>query len=143
MSNCLVCQIVRREEPANLIYEDSDSSAFLHRFPLTIGHTIVAPKKHFADIFEADPESLSRLMLVVKVVSNRMKAALGIDAVNLINNSGEPAGQDVFHFHIHIIPRTRGDRLDLKEWWLSRAREAEKVELEKLESKLRYDASRK
>ena len=83
-------------------------------FPLTVGHAIVAPKKHFEDIFDADPDGLGKLITVVQVVSQRMRSALGIRGVNLINNSGQIAGQDVFHFHMHIVPRRERDQLNLR-----------------------------
>ena len=138
MHDCLVCRIIRKEERVNLIYEDADTVVFPFMFPLTEGHLIVAPKQHFADIFEADPESLAKMMTVVQTVSQRMRLALGINAVNLINNSGQAAGQDVFHFHMHIVPRRPGDQLNLKEWWLSKARAADGKELNDLTAKLEF-----
>jgi histidine triad (HIT) family protein len=121
-----------------MIYEDADTVVFPFMFPLTEGHLIVAPKQHFADIFEADPESLAKMMTVVQTVSQRMRLVLGINAVNLINNSGQAAGQDVFHFHMHIVPRRPGDQLNLKEWWLSKARAADEKELNDLAAKLEF-----
>jgi len=137
MQNCLICRIIRKEEQVNLIYEDADTVAFPFMYPLTEGHTIIAPKKHFADIFDAEPKSLAKMMEVVQAVSQKMRLGLGINAVNLINNSGEVAGQDVFHFHMHIIPRREGDQLNLKEWWLSKATAAGEKELNDLVVKLR------
>ena len=137
MQNCLICRIIRKKERVDLIYEDATTVAFTFMFPLTEGHTIVAPKKHFADIFEADRKSLAKMTEVVQAVSQKMRAALGINAVNLINNSGQIAGQDVFHFHMHIIPRRQRDQLNLKEWWLCKARAAGEKELSNLAAKLR------
>jgi len=138
MHDCLVCRIIRKEEPVGLIYEDADTVVFPFMFPLTEGHVIVAPKQHFADIFEADPESLAKMMAVVRAVSRKMRLALGINAANLINNSGQTAGQDVFHFHMHVIPRRPADQLNLKEWWLSKARAADRKQLDDLRAKLEF-----
>jgi histidine triad (HIT) family protein len=137
MQGCLVCRVIRRVEPVTLIYEDNDTVAFLFQFPLTEGHTIVCPKKHFADIFDAESRSLAKVMVVVQAVSRKMLNELGIEGVNLVNNSGQAAGQDVFHFHMHIIPRREGDQLNLKEWWLSKARPASEGELSSLATKLK------
>ncbi len=139
-NDCLVCRIVRKEEPVRLIYEDADVVVFPMMFPLTEGHTMVAPKKHFSDIFEADAQSLAKVMTTAQAVARKMKSALGVNAVNLINNSGALAGQDVFHFHVHVIPRRRGDRLNLKEWWLGKARVAKVKELDSLAAKLRMQS---
>jgi diadenosine tetraphosphate (Ap4A) HIT family hydrolase len=125
-TECLVCKIINKEPlgkepPVPLIYEDSDTIAFPMWYPLTKGHVLVCPKKHFSDVFDADSNSLSETLRTTQKVALKLKSTLGVSAVNLINNSGKIAGQDVFHFHMHIIPRRKGDKLNLRGWWLQRA----------------------
>lgn len=137
IEGCLVCRIISREEPVPLIYEDADTIVFPMWYPLTKGHTMVCPKNHYSDIFDADAESLSKVLATTQKIVHRMRAVLGVNSVNLINNSGKFAGQDVFHFHIHIIPRRKGDKLNLKRWWLDKARNASKTEVDTLAERLR------
>jgi histidine triad (HIT) family protein len=141
-TECLVCKIIKKEPlgedpPIPLIFEDSDTIAFPMWYPLSKGHVIVCPKKHFSDIFDADSGSLSKTLETTQKVALKMKFALGVSAVNLINNSGKIAGQDVFHFHIHIIPRRKGDKLNLKKWWMERAYGLSAKQLDAIAEKLR------
>lgn len=106
---CLFCKIVNNEIPSYKIYEDNDFLAFLDISQATIGHTLIVPKKHFANIFCLDDDTCSKMLVVVKKVSLILKEKLGINDLNILNNSGSLAGQTVDHFHIHLIPRYSND----------------------------------
>ena len=98
-------KIISREIPADIVYEDDYTCAFLDITPRKKGHTLVVPKKPIKDIFELDDETAKHLLKTVAKVSNAVKKGTGAAGVNLIVNNGEAAGQEVFHLHFHIIPR--------------------------------------
>lgn len=102
-------KIIAREIPADIIYEDESVMAFLDIKPVQVGHTLVVPKVPFADIFTGDPEVLGHMMEVATMLGRRIKERLGADGVNLIMNNGAAAGQEVFHAHLHVIPRYADD----------------------------------
>lgn len=110
---CLFCKIINNEIPSYKIYEDDKFLAFLDISQATTGHTLIVPKKHYANIFELDDEVAQEILIVVKKVSLLLKEKLGISDVNIINNSGKLAGQTVDHFHIHIVPRYPNDDLQI------------------------------
>ena len=111
---CIFCEIANGNIPSYKVYEDDKCLAFLDISQTTIGHTLVVPKKHFDDIFTIDREYANYVFEVVRKISINMKEKLGVKAVNILNNSGELAGQTVKHFHIHIIPRYEKDNFDIK-----------------------------
>ena len=138
MTECIFCRIVKKEAEASIIYEDDNALVFLDTQPLANGHALVVPKRHFADIFDIDEAVLERLIQVAKVTAQRMCDVLGIDAVNLINNSGSSAEQSVFHFHIHVIPRKGGDKVGLvSDWWRKKTGAPPRSELNNLAGRLR------
>ena len=106
---CIFCEIANGNIPSYKIYEDDKCLAFLDISQTTIGHTLVVPKQHFDDIFSIDSDYAKHIFDVVRKLSINIKEKLGIKAVNILNNSGELAGQTVKHFHIHIIPRYEND----------------------------------
>lgn len=112
MSDCVFCKIVKGALPGRRIYEDEHTLAFLDIAQDVDGHIVVIPKKHVKSILDCDEETLCRVMAAVKTVSNHLTDHCGYDGVNLLNASDESAGQSVPHFHIHIIPRKRGDGID-------------------------------
>lgn len=109
MSNCIFCKIANGEIPTNTIYEDNDFRVILDAAPANLGHCLVLPKSHAADVFEIDSEILGRGFAVAQKIAKAVKKATGCDGVNILQNNGEAAGQTVFHFHIHIIPRLKSD----------------------------------
>ena len=111
---CLFCEIVNGNIPSYKVYEDGFCVAFLDISQATIGHTLVVPKKHFNDIFDIDQQYAEHLFAVTALIAQRIKDVLNVNAVNILNNSGELAGQTVKHFHIHIIPRYENDRLKIE-----------------------------
>ena len=107
--NCIFCKIANGEIPSTTLYEDEDFRVILDLGPATRGHALLLPKNHFADLFELDDETAQKAILVAKKMAGKMKAALGADGFNLVQNNGEAAGQTVFHFHMHLIPRYEND----------------------------------
>ncbi|RHQ23684.1 HIT family protein [Clostridiaceae bacterium AF29-16BH] len=107
--NCIFCKIANGEIPSTTLYEDEDFRVILDLGPATRGHALLLPKNHFANLFELDDETAQKAILVAKKMAGKMKAALGSDGFNLVQNNGEAAGQTVFHFHMHLIPRYEND----------------------------------
>ncbi|HKL61480.1 MAG TPA: HIT family protein [Acholeplasma sp.] len=102
-------KIIKREIPANIIYEDDLVIAFLDITQATKGHTLVCPKVPYKDIFELPADVASHLFKVVVDLSKVIKKALNPAGLNTLNNNGLIASQSVFHFHMHIIPRYDND----------------------------------
>ena len=108
MEDCIFCKIIEGEIPSMRVYEDEDCVAMMDINPASPGHTLILPKKHLADLSEMDEELAGRLMMVAKKIGLRQKQALGADGFNVVQNNGRAAGQTVFHYHIHVIPRYAG-----------------------------------
>ena len=111
MNDCIFCQIMSKVATAHVLYENDFVVAFLS----LENHPLVVPKKHVRDIFELDDMIAAEIMKAAVVVAKATRAALGCDGINLIQSNEEAAGQDVFHFHLHIKPRWVGDDVKL-EW---------------------------
>ncbi|OKO89301.1 HIT family protein [Geobacillus proteiniphilus] len=105
MSNCIFCKIINGELPAAKVYEDDHVLAFLDISQVTKGHTLVIPKVHTENIFTLTPEAAGQLFRAVPTIANALKQAFSPVGLNLLNNNGEQAGQTVFHYHLHLIPR--------------------------------------
>lgn len=93
------------------MFEDDHTLAFLSIGPIHKGHTLVIPKEHFENIFDIDAESVAALYRSARKVAPAVRDATGADGVNIHNNNGAAAGQEVFHYHVHIIPRFENDGL--------------------------------
>lgn len=109
MSDCIFCKIAGGEIPSATIYEDDDFRVILDLGPATKGHALILPKKHYANITELPDELVAKAFVLAKKIVSFMKDALPCDGYNIVQNNGEPAGQTVFHFHIHLIPRYKND----------------------------------
>lgn len=107
--NCIFCKIANGEIPSATLYEDEDFRVILDLGPATRGHALLLPKEHYSDLFELEDEVAAKVLVRAKRIAARMKKALGADGFNLVQNNGEAAGQTVFHFHMHLIPRYEGD----------------------------------
>lgn len=116
MDNCIFCKIANGEIPSATVYEDDDFRAILDLGPASKGHTLILPKKHVANIFEMDDETASKALVAAKHVACKVKKAMNCEGLNILQNNGEIAGQSVFHFHMHIIPRYAGDTVGLPAW---------------------------
>ncbi|WP_205697573.1 HIT family protein [Conexibacter sp. SYSU D00693] len=113
MADCIFCGIVAGDIPATKVAEDERTVAFMDINPATRGHALVIPKRHATDLLEISPEDLAACAQMAQRVAQKAKDALGADGVNLINSCGPDAWQTVFHFHLHVIPRYKGDPLKL------------------------------
>ena len=105
MHECIFCKIVNGDIPAAKVFENEHVVAFLDISQVTKGHTLVIPKVHKENIYELTPEIAGNLFEVVPRIANSIKEQFNPIGLNLLNNNGEQAGQSVFHYHIHIIPR--------------------------------------
>lgn len=109
MTDCLFCKIIAGEIPCTKVYEDEDILAFLDINPVNIGHTLVIPKEHFANIYETPSDVLAKIMDTAKTLSIATKTALSADGINIEMNNDPIAGQVIFHTHLHVIPRFESD----------------------------------
>ncbi|MFX1276820.1 MAG: HIT family protein [Promethearchaeota archaeon] len=114
-SDCIFCDIVDRKIPAKIIYENDKVLAFLDIFPIFEGHTILIPKNHYHNIEDIKESDLMELIKVVKILAVHIHKKLNIEGYNILQNNFKAAGQEINHFHIHIIPRIENDdRFKLK-----------------------------
>jgi len=114
MSDCIFCKIAAGEIPAAKVYEDEHTLAFFDIFPSAENHTLVIPKAHHVNVLDIPPEVFSRVMNTVKKVVEIYKNKLGLENLQFIHNAGEHGQQDVFHLHVHILPRAEGDGANIK-----------------------------
>jgi histidine triad (HIT) family protein len=98
-------KIIAREIPAHIVYEDESVISFLDISQATLGHTLVVPKKAYANIFDMPDDLLAHTIKITKKISEACKKAFPLQGLNILSNNGEVAGQTVFHFHFHVIPR--------------------------------------
>ena len=112
MSDCIFCKIARGEIPAHKVYEDEHTLAFFDITPTAAYHTLVISKKHYTNMLDIPADEAAHIMRAAKRVVDLYKNKLGMTDVNIINNSGTAANQEVPHIHFHIIPRAAGDWKD-------------------------------
>lgn len=113
MDRCIFCKIANGEIPSATIYEDEYFRAILDLNPASKGHALILPKSHAANIYELPDELAAKVFVLAKKLAARMTEVLGCDGFNIVQNNGEVAGQTVFHFHMHLIPRYEGDQVSL------------------------------
>ena len=106
--DCIFCKLANGEIPTATLYEDDEIRVILDQGPATKGHALILPKQHFANIYEIPDETVAKAMILGKKMATAMTKALHSDGFNLVQNNGEAAGQTVFHFHVHVIPRYEG-----------------------------------
>ncbi|MDO5136740.1 MAG: HIT family protein [Eubacteriales bacterium] len=128
MENCIFCKIANGEIPSATLYEDEDFRVILDLNPVSRGHALILPKAHAKNIYELPEELAGKAMVTAKKMAERMTKALGCEGFNILQNNGELAGQTVFHFHMHLIPRYKGDHVGLT-WNGSSLQEADKEEI--------------
>jgi len=114
-SDCIFCKIIAGEIPSFKVFEDEHTLAFMDINPAHDGHALVIPKAHARDLNAIEPESIAAVVVTARRVARAVSAALEPEGLNLVQCNGEAAGQSVFHFHMHVLPRARGD--DLKMNW--------------------------
>ena len=111
--NCIFCKLANGVFPTATIYEDEDFRVILDLGPASKGHALILPKEHYANLYELSDEVAAKVLIVAKKVITKMTEVLGCDGYNLVQNNGEAAGQTVFHFHMHLIPRYKDDQVGL------------------------------
>ena len=109
--NCIFCKIALGEIPSSTLYEDDDFRVILDISPASKGHALIIPKNHYRDFYDLDDQLAGKILVVAKKVVNAMKAALKCRGFNIVQNNERAAGQTVFHYHMHIIPRYSGDKI--------------------------------
>ena len=134
--DCIFCKLANGVFPTNKIYEDDDFSVLLDISPANIGHSLIIPKQHYDNLFELDDELAAKVMPLAKRVAAAIKDELGADGVNIVQNNGIAAGQTIYHFHTHVIPRYENDNCGIG--WPQNEADADKLTevAEKLASKL-------
>lgn len=103
--NCIFCKIAVGDIPSATIYEDDDFRVILDIEPASKGHALILPKEHYADLYELPEELAAKILLVAKKVVTKMTEIVGCSGYNVLQNNGVSAGQTVFHYHMHLIPR--------------------------------------
>lgn len=112
--DCIFCKLANGIIPTNSIYEDDDFLVILDAAPATKGHALILPKEHYADLYEMPDNLLQKAIVLARKMAVHMTQKLECDGFNLVQNNGETAGQTVFHFHIHLIPRYRDDQQNIQ-----------------------------
>lgn len=108
--DCVFCAIVKGDLPCSRVFENERVLAFLDIAPATPGHLLVVPRAHATGLADVDPEDASQLMVVAQHLAGALRRSpVPTDGINLLLADGELAGQEVFHVHLHVVPRTGGD----------------------------------
>ena len=107
--DCIFCKIANGEIPSKTLYEDEKFRVILDLGPAAKGHALILPKDHFDNLYELSDETGAGVMKLARKMATVMTEKLACDGFNLVQNNGEVAGQTVFHFHMHLIPRYEGD----------------------------------
>lgn len=113
MENCIFCKIAAGSIPSATLFENEEFRVILDLGPASKGHALILPKEHHANIYEIPEELIGKAMILAKKMATVMTKALDCDGFNIVQNNGETAGQTVFHFHMHLIPRYKGDQVKL------------------------------
>lgn len=108
--NCIFCKIANGEIPSKTLYEDEKFRVILDLGPATKGHALILPKEHYANLYDLPEEEAGEVMKLAKKMVVKITDKLGCEGFNLVQNNGDLAGQTVFHFHLHMIPRYQADR---------------------------------
>ena len=125
---CIFCKLANGEIPTATLYEDEDFRVILDASPATKGHALIIPKEHYANLYELDDELAAKALVLAKKMITKLTEVLGCDGYNIVQNNEEVAGQTVFHFHMHMIPRYRGDKVGIG-WHMGELKEKDKEEI--------------
>ncbi len=109
--NCIFCKIARKEAPASIVYEDGNVMVFMDIRPVSKGHTLIIPKQHIVDIYGMPDQLLAAVHMVTKKIAVAVKKVTNADGISIVQQNGKAAGQDIFHFHVHVIPRFEGTKI--------------------------------
>jgi histidine triad (HIT) family protein len=130
--NCIFCKIANGEIPSRTLYEDNEFRVIMDLNPATKGHALILPKEHFKNLYEISDETASKVLPLAKKMATLMTEKLGCEGFNLIQNNNEIAGQSVFHFHMHLIPRYTDDNQNL----VMKPNEVSAEELDKIKDQI-------
>ena len=111
--DCIFCKIANGEIPSATVYEDSICRVILDVNPANKGHALIIPKEHFDNMYSMDAETAAKIFTIATEVAKAQKAELNPDGLNILQNNGEAAGQTVFHFHMHLVPRYIKDNVTM------------------------------
>lgn len=111
--NCIFCKIANGDIPSRTIYEDEEFRVILDMAPATKGHALILPKNHYKNLYEIADDTAAKVLPLAKRMAAHMTEKLGCDGFNIVQNNNEVAGQTVFHFHVHLIPRYHDDNQKL------------------------------
>lgn len=126
--NCIFCKIAAGEVSSATLFEDEDFRVILDLNPASKGHALILPKEHYRNLYDLDEALAAKAMVLAKRMVCKLKDALGCDGYNIVQNNEEVAGQSVFHFHVHMIPRYKDDKVGLG-WHMGTLTEEDKEEL--------------
>ena len=129
--NCIFCKIANGEIPSATLYEDKDFRVILDLNPASKGHALILPKAHASNLFELPDETAAKALVLAKEIAHKLYDGLHADGINVVQNNGEAAGQTVFHFHMHLIPRYQNDTVSIG-WKPGKLTDADKEEILKL-----------
>ena len=107
--DCIFCKLANGVIPTNSLYEDDVVKVIFDAGPASLGHVLILPKEHFDNVYALDDDTAAHVFQVAVKVAKALKEGLNLEGLNIVQNNGEIAGQTVFHFHMHIIPRYKGD----------------------------------
>ena len=110
---CIFCKIVRKEAPAHVVHEDDRVLVFMDIFPVADGHTLIIPKAHATNLLHAEEGDLAAVIARSRPVAQALRKVLAPDGIGVFQLNGAAAGQTVFHYHMHLIPRNQGDALQI------------------------------
>ena len=105
MEDCIFCKLANGVFETNTLFEDENFRVIFDASPATVGHVLIIPKEHYANVFEIPEDLAGKAYILAKKVAAVLKEVTGCNGVNILQNNGEAAGQTVFHFHMHVIPR--------------------------------------
>lgn len=111
--DCIFCRIISGEIPSTTIYENSKFKVIMDIAPANKGHVLILPKEHYDNIYDIDTATAGELFELAVMTARALKSVLDCDGMNILQNNGTVAGQTVFHFHMHIIPRYEGDTVNI------------------------------
>jgi histidine triad (HIT) family protein len=136
ISHCVFCRIVSGRAPASWLFQDDLTAAFLDLFPVNTGHALVVSREHFDDLASCPPDLVARLMTVAQQLATALVSGTEADGFNVWVANGRAAGQEVFHVHLHILPRFQGDAFGLR-FPKGYPTEAMRPELDELAARIR------
>ena len=127
-ANCIFCKLANGEIPTATLYEDEDFRVILDANPASKGHALILPKEHYRNLYDLDDELAAKVLVLAKKMINLLKDKFGCTGYNVVQNNEEAAGQTVFHFHMHLIPRYDNDNVGLG-WHMHELTDEERDEI--------------